>query len=154
MGGNCLREPKKTIKHLTMTEKIKTLKLIHLAICAGMILAYIFAGQFTIEQLKGQEIDSDDLAYIVIPIAAFLLSNFMFKSQLKQVDSRAGTEEKLPIYQTASIIRWAILEGAAFLILFMKPDLLIFGILLILYLIYLRPTEEKIVSDLQSHNIQ
>lgn len=134
-----------------MTEKIKTLKLIHLAICAGMILAYIFAGQFTIEQLKGQEIDSDNLVYLALPIAAFFLSNFMFKSQLKQVDSQASLEEKLPIYQSASIIRWAILEGAAFLILFLKPDLLIFGILLILYLVYLRPTEEKIVSDFQSN---
>ena len=115
-----------------MTEKLKILKIIHLAICAGMILAYIFAGQFTIEQLKGQQIDSDDLVYLAIPFAAFFLSNFMFKSQLKQVDSRSTLEEKLPIYQTASIIRWAILEVGAFLILFMKPDLLIFGIILIL----------------------
>ena len=132
-----------------MTEKIKILKIIHLAICAGMILAYIFAGQFTIEQLKGQQIDSDDLVYLAIPFAAFFLSNFMFKSQLKQVDSRSTLEEKLPIYQTASIIRWAILEVGAFLILFMKPDLLIFGIILILYLVFLRPSEEKIVSDFQ-----
>lgn len=136
-----------------MTQKIKTLQIIHLAICAGMILAYIFAGQFTFEQLKGQDIDSDDLVYLAIPFAAFFLSNFMFKSQLKQVDSRASLEQKLPIYQAASIIRWAILEGAAFLILFIKPDLLIFGILLILYLVYLRPTEEKIMSDFQS-NVQ
>ena len=132
-----------------MTEKIKILKIIHLAICAGMILAYIFAGQFTIEQLKGQQIDSDDLVYLAIPFAAFFLSNFMFKSQLKQVDSKSTLEEKLPIYQTASIIRWAILEVGAFLILFMKPDLLIFGIILILYLVFLRPSEEKIVSDFQ-----
>ena len=75
----------------------------------------------------------------------------MFKSQLKQVESQANLEEKLPVYQTASIIRWAILEGAAFLILFIKPDLLIFGILLILYLVYLRPTEEKIINDFQSN---
>ena len=136
-----------------MTQKNKTLKLIHLAICAGMILAYIFVGQFSMEQLKGQEIGSDDLVYLAIPIVAFFLSNFMFKSQLKQVDSRASLEDKLPVYQTASIIRWAILEGGAFLILFMKPDLLIFGILLILYLVYMRPTEEKIVNDFQA-NIQ
>jgi hypothetical protein len=134
-----------------MKEKIKTIKIIHLAICAGIILAYIFAGQFTIEQLKGQEIDSDDLVYLVIPFAAFFISNFMFKSQLKQADPKSTLEEKLPIYQTASLIRWAILEGAAFLILFMKPDLLIFGIILILYLVFLRPTEENIVSDFQAN---
>lgn len=134
-----------------MTEKIKILKIIHLAICAGVILAYIFAGQFTIEQLKGQGIDSEDLVYLVIPIAAIFVSNFMFKSQLKQVDPKSTLEQKLPLYQTASIIRWAILEGAAILLLFIKPDLLIFGILLILYLVFLRPTEEKIASDFRSN---
>jgi hypothetical protein len=134
-----------------MTEKIKTLKVIHIAICVGMILAYIFAGKFTIEQLKGQIISTDDLVYFAIPVAAFFLSNFMFKSQLKQVDSRLTLEEKLPLYQTASLIRWAILEGAAFFILFIKPDLLILGIIIILYLVFLRPTEEKIVRDFQTN---
>jgi hypothetical protein len=56
-------------------------------------------------------------------------------------------EDKLPVYQTASIIRWAILEGVAFIILILKPDFLIFGILVIIYLIFLRPTEEKITND-------
>lgn len=134
-----------------MTEKLKSLKLIHLGICIAIIMVYIFVGQFTLEQLKGQEIDSEDLVYLAIPIAAFFLSNFMFKSQLKQVDSKASLEENFPAYQTASIIRWAILEGAAFFILLMKPDLLIFGILIILYLAFLRPTEEKMSSDIQSN---
>ena len=134
-----------------MIQKLKTLKLIHLAICAGMILAYIFAGKFTIEQLKGQEIDTDDLIYLTIPIGAFLLSNFMFKNNLKQVDPKANLEDKLPIYQTASIIRWAILEAAAFLILFVKPDLIIFGIILIIYTAFLRPTEDKMVNDFQDN---
>ena len=41
----------KTFTFYVMTEKIKILKTIHIAICAGMILAYLFAGNFTIEQL-------------------------------------------------------------------------------------------------------
>lgn len=134
-----------------MTAKIKTIQIIHLAICAGMILAYIFAGTFTIEQLKGQEIDSADLVYLAIPIAAFFLGNFMFKTQLKQLDSKLTLEEQFPIYQTASLIRWSILEGGAFLVLFMKPDLIIFGLVLILYLVFLRPTEDKIRTDFQSN---
>lgn len=133
-----------------MEEKIKTLKIIHLAICAGMILAYLFAGNFSIEQLKGKTINSDDFIFLTIPIIAFFLSNFIFKTQLKQIDSRLDIEVKLPLYQSACIIRWAILEGAAFLILFMKSDLLIIGIILISYLIYLRPTDRKIINDLKS----
>ena len=136
-----------------MTEKLKTLKLIHLAICAGTILAYIFAGQFTMEQLKNYKIDSGDFVYIAIPFVAFFLSNFLFKTQLKQVDPKLTLEEKLLLYQTASIMRWAVLEGAAFLILFIKPDFLIFGIILIVYLTFLRPSEDKIISDFQS-NVQ
>ena len=133
-----------------MDQKLKTLQIIHLAICAGMILAYIFAGQFTVTQLKGQEIEINDLLYLAIPIGAFFLSNFLFKTQLKQVDPKIILEDKLPIYQTASIIRWAILEAASFLILFIKPELVIFGILLIIYIAILRPTEDKIFTDFEA----
>lgn len=74
----------------------------------------------------------------------------MFKLQLKQTDPELKPEENLPIYQTASIMRWAILEGAAFIILFLKPDFLLAGILLIVYLISLRPTEERVISDIKN----
>ncbi len=53
------------------------------------------------------------------------------------------------MYQTASLIRWVIIEGAAFFILFSNPDFVILGILLIGYLIYLRPTEANIKRYLQ-----
>lgn len=132
-----------------MTEKIKTLQIIHLAVCAGTILAYFLLGELSIEKLKNiQVIDSSSIVYVFIPILAFVLSTFLFKSQLKQIDPKLKTEDKLPVYQTASIMRWAVLEGAAFLILFLKPDFILFGILIIIYLIFLRPTEERINNDL------
>ncbi|OXB03891.1 MFS transporter [Flavobacterium plurextorum] len=132
-----------------MTEKIKTLQIIHLAVCAGTILAYFLLGELSIEKLKNiPVIDSSSIVYVFIPILAFVLSTFLFKSQLKQIDPKLKTEDKLPVYQTASIMRWAVLEGAAFLILFLKPDFILFGILIIIYLIFLRPTAEKINNDL------
>lgn len=131
-----------------MNEKIKVLQIIHLAICAGTVIAYLFIAQLSIESLKIETTDSSDLIYFAIPILAFFLSNFLFKSQLKQVDPKLKPKENLPIYQTASIIRWAILEASALLILFLKQDLLILGILIIVYLVFLRPTEDRIVSEL------
>ncbi|MFH6969321.1 MFS transporter [Flavobacterium sp. FlaQc-28] len=132
-----------------MTQKIKTLQIIHLAVCAGTILVYFFLGELSIEKLKNiPSIDSSSIAYVFIPILAFVLSAFLFKSQLKQIDPKLKTEDKLPVYQTASIMRWTVLEGAAFLILFLKPDFILFGILIIIYLIFLRPTEERINNDL------
>lgn len=133
-----------------MNEKIKTLKIIHLGICSGIILAYFFIGHFSIEELKNYSLDSDQLVYIAIPIVAFILSSYLFKNQLKQINSNLTLEEKMPSYQSASIVRWAILEGAAFAILFLVPGMPIFGIFLILYLAFLSPTEDKINYDLNS----
>ena len=131
-----------------MNEKIKVLQIIHLAISAGTVIAYLFIGQLSIESLKIEFIDSSDLIYFAIPILAFFVSNFLFQSQLKQVDVKLKPEENLPIYQTASIIRWAILEGSALFILFLKQDLLILGITIIVYLLFLRPTENRVISAL------
>ena len=130
-----------------MNEKIKVLQIIHLGICAGTIVAYLFVVDFSVEILNVPSIDSSDLIYFAIPILALFLSNFLFKSQLKQVNTKLKPEDNLPIYQTASIIRWSVLEAAALLILFLKPELLVLGILMIIYLVSLRPTEDKIVSE-------
>jgi uncharacterized membrane protein YoaK (UPF0700 family) len=133
-----------------MTQKIKTLQIIHLAICAGIIVVYFMLGNLSMESLIITSIDSSEIVYVLIPILAFFLSNLLFKSQLKKVNPKLNPEENLPIYQTASIIRWAILEGAAFVILFVSPKFQLLGILILLYLAFLRPTEEIIKNDLQN----
>lgn len=133
-----------------MNEKLKTLQTLHLGICAGAIVAYLFAGDIKLNQLIITHVDTSDIVYIAIPVLAIFLSNFLFKSQLKQANRNLNAEENFGAYQTASLIRWAILEGAAFLILFMKPEFVSFGILVIAYLISLRPTENRVNNDLQS----
>lgn len=133
-----------------MTQKIKTLQNIHLAICAGIIIVYFIIGNLSIEGLTIKTIDSSEIVFVAIPFLAFILSNFFFKSQLKQVNAKMNPEENLPIYQTASIMRWAILEGAAFFILFVSPKFQLLGIITIAYLAILRPTEDRIIKDLQN----
>ena len=132
-----------------MTEKLKTIKIIHLAICAGIIIAYLIIGDLSTLENLNIPMDSSSIIYLLIPISAFILSNFLYKSQIKNIDSKMKLEEKIPTYQTASIIRLAVLEGAAFLILFLIPDFLIFGILIILYIIFLRPTETQFRKDFE-----
>ncbi|HLW31658.1 MAG TPA: hypothetical protein VKX40_05315 [Aequorivita sp.] len=51
--------------------------------------------------------------------------------------------------QTASILRWAILQGVAFVILFLAPEHLIFGLFLILIIMFLRPTAARVKAALQ-----
>lgn len=134
-----------------ISEKITTLKIIHLAMCAGTIMAYIFTGEFTMAHLQTLNMNTEDLIYLVIPVAAFFISNYLFRSQLKQVEPKLPAEQKISVYQTASITRWAIIEGAAFLILFIKPELLIAGIVLLLYLLFLRPSENQMNKDFDNN---
>lgn len=48
------------------------------------------------------------------------------------------------------MVRWAILEGAAFMILFAVPELNLVGILLLVYMVFLRPSEEGMKRDFQA----
>ena len=137
-----------------MTEKLKTIKIIHLAISAGIIIAYFIIGDLTsLEKFKIPSIDKESIIYLIIPVASVFLSNFLYKSQKNNIDSKLLLEEKIPFYQTASITRLAVLEGAAFLILILKPDFLIFGILIIVYIIYIRPTETQFREDFENTRI-
>lgn len=131
-----------------MKEKIKILKIIHLAICCSVVVAYIFFGKFSVAQFSTEISSISNVPFLLVPIIAVFASNFMFTRQVNEIDSRLSMEEKLPVYQSASIIRWAILEGAIFLILFMFPTILIFGVFLILYLISLHPSENKVYNTL------
>jgi hypothetical protein len=131
-----------------MEEKVKTLQTIHLAICVGVAIAYYFIGNINTEILNTKILSLENIPYILIPIGAIIVSKSLFKTQLKQIDKELTIEENLPIYQTASILQWAIIEGAAFAILFLKPDCIIIGIITILYLVNLRPTESSVNEEM------
>ena len=132
-----------------MKEKLKTLQIIHLAITLGVAVAYFFIlSKDAIANFKIPTIDSDSIIFVLIPVIAIVLSNFMFKNMISKIDSNLSDEAKINAFQTSSIIRWAILEGAALVLLFLKPDFFIFGIIIIIYLLTIRPTEDKVNNDL------
>ncbi|CAM4236921.1 MFS transporter [Flavobacterium terrigena] len=132
-----------------MKEKIKTLQIIHLAITLGVAVAYFFVlDKNAIADFKIPTIDSNSIIFALIPLIAIVLSNFMFKSMISKIDRNLSIENKIGVYQTSSIIRWAILEGAAFVLLFLKPEFFVFGIVIIVYLLTIRPTEDKVNTDL------
>lgn len=132
-----------------MEQQLKVFKIIHLALIAGLILAYYFLGDLgNLTELTFPTVNSENYIYLFIPIAAFIVSNLLFKHFVSKIDNNLSVQQKLVSYQSASIIRWAILEGAAFLILLIYPEFLLFGILLIVYLALLIPTEARIKRDL------
>ena len=131
-----------------MEEKLKTIKIIHLALCAGLVMAYIFIGDLTSINFNLPPLSQSNIIFVLIPVVAYILSNFMFKTQLKNADRKLKPEDNMAVYQTASLIRWAILEGAAFLILVLNKDFILFGVLIVLYLALIHPTAHRIHSDL------
>jgi hypothetical protein len=137
-----------------MSQKLKTLQIIHLSICAGVILGYVILGDFSPEVLQMPIVDSNSIIYAIIPLIAFVFSSFMFRSQINKIDAKVSFDEQFPMYQTASIVRWAILEGAAFVLLILKKDFILFGILLIVYLLLLFPSEFRVKSDLEKIKIK
>jgi hypothetical protein len=135
-----------------MKEDIKALKILHMAICMGMVLIYTILIGVSEVEFKIPVFDQENLMFSLVPFAAIILSYFVFKFQLKRVDPKATLEEKFPQYRIACISRWGILEATIILIIFLKPDLIIFGILLIIVIISLHPTEDGIRTDFQSLN--
>lgn len=133
-----------------MKERLKVLKTIHIALCLGIALPYFLIGNIaSLDFLKIPEIDSSKMIFFAVPIAAIIFGHLLFKQQLKLVDKNLTLEEKIGSYQTASLIRWAMLEGAAFFILFVEEELILIGVMLILYMVYLRPSEERMKRDLE-----
>ena len=132
-----------------MKQNIKTLQIIHLALCAGVTVAYVILNKLNAltDIFNISEITSEDYPFIAIPVIAFLASNFLYKFILKKADKNISEALNFNTFQTASIVRWAILEGAAFVILFIKPELIIFGILILFYMFLLRPTEDRFKND-------
>jgi len=132
-----------------MEQQLKVFKIIHLGLISGLILAYYFLGDLgNLKELAFPTINSENYIYLFIPIAAFIISNLLFKHFVSKIDDNLSVQQKLVSYQSASIIRWAILEGAAFMILLIYPEFILFGLLLIVYLALLIPTETRIKRDL------
>lgn len=135
-----------------MKDQLKALKIIHLALSASVVSAYIFMTNLeSIKTIFNVSIDStEDYIFILLPIAAFIIGNFIFKFMLKSVDKKASEASVFNSFQTASIARWAVLEGTAFIVLFMKPEFIISGIVIIIYLFLLMPTEEKFKKEINA----
>lgn len=102
------------------------------------------------------EMDNQNLFLYIVPVFALLGyfgSQFVFKNILSKIRMDAKLDEKLNTYQTASIIKYALIEGPAFLAIVAYNSSgnalpLVIGICLILYLAVQRPNREKIIESL------
>jgi len=134
---------------------LKTITIIHAALLIGQILFAGFAFFITNSAVINLKPNGDPLFFVVpfITVAGLIAGIFISKNKLAGMNDTNSLDEKLAIYQTTSIIRYALTEGAS---LFGIVTYLITGNLLfllitglnILYFIWLRPTKLKVEDDL------
>ena len=112
-------------------------------------MIYFLIGDLqTLDFLKLPAIDTSILIYLLIPFGAIVLGNVLYKKLLQAMDPQSNIERQFGTYQTACMVRWALLEGAALILLFVKPTLSLIGLLLIVYLLFLRPSEASMKKDI------
>jgi hypothetical protein len=132
---------------------VKTTSIIHLALTAGQIL---FAAITFIIPKKPTTNTGNDMLIFIVPVMAiscFAAGHLLFKTLLDKIDVQSPLKAKLISYQSATIIRLALLEGPSLfaIVSFMLTGNMVFiGIAaaIILYFIYLRPSKQKIEDDL------
>jgi hypothetical protein len=134
---------------------LKSISIIHLALLAGQVIfgivAYAQSGKiyFGIHNM-------DSVFIYIVPLVAiggFMGGYLTFKKQLADIRNKKSLGEKVMAYQTALIIRYALLEGPSLLaiVTYMEDGNLFFlaiAGLLMLYFLFLRPTMEKVENDL------
>ena len=136
--------------HFNMEEKLKPLKTIHIGLCLGVALIYFLIGDLQhLDFLNVPEVDTTTYIFLFIPVAAIFLGKMLYRQLIKTADKKLPLESHVGVYQTALLIRWGMLEGAALLLLFLKKELLLIGLFLIIYMMFLWPSADRMKKDFQ-----
>ena len=135
---------------------LKILKIIHIALVLGLVIFGIvayFSGEGFVTQFT---MEGDFYIYLVpsIAILAYFGSKLLFKQELSKIDKSAILAQKFAKYQAASILKFALIEGAALLALvaFMSTRYSLYftiALCLVAYLAFQNPTKNKLITDLQ-----
>ncbi|WP_318344136.1 hypothetical protein [Flagellimonas baculiformis] len=138
-------------KYITPSGFLKTMSFLHLGIAATpIIMGVLFYSQA--DNILLDFSGSGDMFLAIVPLIALssiVMGNFIFKKIMGKVPKELGLKEKLAKFQTVSIIKYALLEGAALfsMVIFSNTQNLayiIIGAFLVLFLFLQKPTKNKI----------
>ena len=146
----------KTLKSITPDSALKTLAFTHVALLAFQMLFAIIAFAQTSRVYFGV-MNMDDRFVFIVPVLAlggFFGGYLIFKKQKYVLREKESIQERLTGYQSVLIIRFVLIQGPAVFaivayILSGNVFFLFITGLQSVYFIFLRPTREKIESDLR-----
>ncbi len=143
----------------TPPPQVKGLLILHFALFAGQIIFVLIATLLVSLNLfpavLGKYGPELILISALIEVIAIILAKMLYKRKLKKINQTTlSLSQKLAAYRGANITRWAILEGAALIVivLFLLTNqfLILFIVLALLFIFFTtRPTAPNIATDLQ-----
>lgn len=150
-----------TKNSITAASYVKTLSNLHLGILATPLILAAFL-YFKTQKAHLSFSYSDDIFLAIVPviaIAGIFLGDFLFRKLATSITPTMGLKEKLTRFQTACIISYAMLEGAAifsFVIFYNTQNVtyLLIGSFLLFYLYLKRPTKDKVLYQLNLQGAQ
>jgi len=118
-----------------MKAKFRTFIIIYAALLSGIILMAVITKAINFETIF--QLSEEELPWLFLPLAAILLSEFLYRNTIKQMPTQTDEDGRFGVFQSASIIRWAILEGAAIVCILLPgiPDINIL-IMVAIYLLF------------------
>ena len=141
-----------------MNTKLKTLQIIHLALCAGVFLfalVTIFLNrEIMFFDANPKTTSPFNPIFPIMGLITISASIFFYRNLMAKIDKKAPADTKINMYQSAFIISSAMLEGGALFNIvgfYMTHNsfFLIFGAANFIFLILKRPTRNKLISALQ-----
>ena len=138
---------------------LKALQIIHKAMLLGMVLFATIAFFLNYSGNFPPSLQSYDkvlqVIAILLALSGFFIGNALFKKKIFQLrDSQESFENKLPVYRSACLVQWALLEAPAlfsiigFLLTGNYAFLALAGALVLLFVIN-TPTKIKMAMLLQ-----
>lgn len=90
----------------------------------------------------------------VFAVGGYAASKIVFKKKLQEIKEMKTLAQKMPFYRGALILRYALIEGSAFLAImmgFVTGNLLFLAIagLIIAYFLTLKPTPARAIKELE-----
>ncbi len=131
----------------------KAMNILHLGLLGGLFLFavvslyLVYTGSFPPSMQDNEQLLQ--VGALALAGLGIFFGNRIFKSRMLAIQDMPTAKEKIAFYQTANIVRWALIEGAALfsIICFMLTAnyaFLALAVALIILLMVLKPTKEKI----------
>jgi len=147
-------------KSKLLDKSVKRLRLICLAIIFFMLVFGAIAyGLIITDSVSFDEAGMGKIFTFLVPgflVLMLLFSSYYFRFNLTVVRKNPSFESKLKLYQSATIVRFALLEGPGLLaiVAYLFTGSLTFLLLAIVtvgYLYFMLPSRSRILTDLTIH---